>query len=158
MPAQVVTAQEQQNVKVIAESFLQWKIEPGTPGNLMSKAYFDQYRGAKDERQYALQGPKQGQSRKYLQYEEQTWGINLGWTDKGDAATQERVSRWFVTRREGTKDPVTYGETIALAYGGDAPSSSTMGAPSVSTSTGRTHRSSSGGSSVGRAPKASQRS
>lgn len=56
---------------------------------------------------------------RYLQWEKQTWGINLGWTDDESPATAKRVSRWFFTRKDGKDGPVTYGETVALGNGKD---------------------------------------
>ena len=43
------------------------------------------------ERNYNL---KNKQVRKFLQWEEQTFGINLGWTDDAEPATAKRVMRW----------------------------------------------------------------
>lgn len=66
------------------------------------------------ERNYNL---KNKQVRKFLQWEEQTFGINLGWTDDAEPATAKRVMRWFCTRNSRDAGPVRYGETIALGYG-----------------------------------------
>lgn len=62
---------------------------------------------------------KNSRTRKFLQWEEQSVGINLGWTDNAEPATAVRVSRWFLTRQSSSQGPVRYGETIALGYGKD---------------------------------------
>ena len=43
---------------------------------------------------------KNSRTRKFLQWEEQTFGINLGWTEDASpttAVSPPRVSRWFFT-------------------------------------------------------------
>lgn len=54
---------------------------------------------------------------KFLQYEKQTTGINLGWTDNASAATAKRVQRWFFRRDGGDESPIRYGEPVAMGYG-----------------------------------------
>lgn len=53
----------------------------------------------------------------YLQWEKQTLGINLGWTDHADADTATRTARWFLRRESADTAPVKYGERLALGYG-----------------------------------------
>jgi hypothetical protein len=53
----------------------------------------------------------------YLQWEKQTLGINLGWTDHADAATAQRTARWFLRRENGDLAPLKYGDRLALGYG-----------------------------------------
>lgn len=55
---------------------------------------------------------------RFLQYEKQTFGINLGWTDDESKATAAKVSRWFFTRTD-TTHPLRYGDTVAMGYGKD---------------------------------------
>ena len=54
---------------------------------------------------------------KFLQYEKQTAGLNIGWTNDASAATAKRVQRWFFRRDGENETPVRYGETIAMGYG-----------------------------------------
>lgn len=56
-------------------------------------------------------------TRKFLQWEEQTFGINLGWTSDAEPATAVRVSRWFFTRPADDSSPIRYGQSVALGYG-----------------------------------------
>jgi len=72
--------------------------------------------GGPSDRNYNL---KNSRTRRFLQWEEQTFGINLGWTDDDDPGTATRVSRWFIARPTGSAGPVRYGESIALGYGKD---------------------------------------
>jgi len=72
-----------------------------------------QFVGSAD-RNYNL---KNSRTRKFLQWEEQSFGINLGWTDNADPSTAVKVSRWFLTRQTSQQAPVRYGESIALGYG-----------------------------------------
>jgi len=60
---------------------------------------------------------KNSTQRRFLQWEEQTFGINLGWTDNASAATAVKVSRWFFTRPNHDPSPIRYGESVALGYG-----------------------------------------
>ena len=59
---------------------------------------------------------KNSMERRFLQWEPQTFGINLGWTDDASPATAVAVSRWFFTRSDTTR-PLRYGDTIAMGYG-----------------------------------------
>lgn len=112
-PAALAPA-DQAKVEEIAAKCKQWTIGPGLTGDVMSKAHFTD---GGERHLYALSNSKMGG--KFLQYEEQNYGINLGWTDHADPQTQKRVTRWFFARRDGTgKKPITYGEKIALANGG----------------------------------------
>jgi hypothetical protein len=56
---------------------------------------------------------------RYLQHEEQRFGINLGWTDDASAQTAAKVARWFFARESSDDGVLRYAETIALANGGD---------------------------------------
>ena len=65
-------------------------------------------------RNYNLKGSA---IRKYLQYEKQPFGINLGWTDDGSNETGDKVSRWFFDRGGNSESPIKFGEEIAIGYG-----------------------------------------
>ena len=55
-------------------------------------------------------------NRKFLQYEHQAFGINLGWTDDAEPETARKVARWvFVPQDGGTQ--LAYGEHIAMGFG-----------------------------------------
>jgi hypothetical protein len=98
----------------LIENFKQWNISPNSPsGPILPKASFT---GPAD-RNYSLKGKA---IRKFLQWEDQTWGINLGWTDNAEPETEKKVRRWFFTRNEESaagKTPIRYGETIAIGNG-----------------------------------------
>jgi hypothetical protein len=81
------------------------------PRPVVPKSTFD----GPAERNYFL---KNRQERKFLQHEDQTWGINLGWTDDAEPSTAKKVRRWFFARSGNAQGPVRYGETVALANGG----------------------------------------
>ncbi|MET0415483.1 MAG: hypothetical protein ABW022_05625 [Actinoplanes sp.] len=83
----------------LADAYKQWNIGVDQPGPVLPKG------------RYTLRNSR---SRKFLQYEKQTWGINLGWTDDATAAG---VARWFVTRKDGRTGPVPFEENVALANG-----------------------------------------
>jgi hypothetical protein len=92
----------------------QWKFDPKKPHHpLRAKTDFN----GPTNRNVNL---KNSMERRFLQWEHQTWGINLGWTDDASPATAARVSRWFFTRKD-TTHPIRYGDKIALGYG-SAPS------------------------------------
>ncbi len=96
-------------VSELVDHYKQWTIGADHAGQVLPKSHFEDA----PERSYNL---KNKALRKFLQYENQNWGINLGWTDDASPETGKRVARWFFTRRTGS-GPVTYGETIALANG-----------------------------------------
>ena len=100
-------------VEALVEIYKQWNIGPITTMPsvpVLPKKKFD----GLPERNYAL---KNKQNRKYLQHEDQTFGINLGWTDDATDETGLRVSRWFFVRKGDSAEPIEYGETIALGNG-----------------------------------------
>lgn len=91
--------------------YKQWMMGATKPKALvLPKAALDEY----PERSYNL---KNNTIRKYLQHEEQTFGINLGWTDDGSNETGDRVSRWFFANNDNANMPIRFGETIALGNG-----------------------------------------
>jgi hypothetical protein len=95
----------------IAEDYLkQWTILAAKPSTVLSKSSFD----GPVERNYNL---KNKQVRKFLQHEEQTFGINLGWTDDAEPATAAKVRRWFFKRSGDAQGRLLYGETVALGNG-----------------------------------------
>lgn len=101
----------QQEVAQAAESYKKWRIGANQRGEVKSKNRFDGH----PEFNYSL---KNMDTIKFLQYEEQTWGINLGWTDDASPETEKRVSRWFFTRQGDVGSAILYGEDIAFANGG----------------------------------------
>jgi hypothetical protein len=98
--------------QAITADFQQWMIGSNVSGFVLTKSSFD---GPVD-RSYNLKGLK---LRKFLQWEDQTFGINLGWTDNASAETSRKVSRWFFARHPSNREtgPIVYGETIAIGYG-----------------------------------------
>ncbi|MFZ4660547.1 MAG: hypothetical protein ACOYNY_26295 [Caldilineaceae bacterium] len=91
--------------------YKQWMIGATKPRTqLLSLAAFAE----NSTKRYNLKGSA---IRKYLQHEEQTLGINLGWTDDGSNETGDRVSRWFFARNGDGDLPIKYGEKIAIGYG-----------------------------------------
>jgi hypothetical protein len=110
-PAGHLPAAATSNAVTAAGYLKQWRFDPHHPGRLLyAKASFS--------------GPKSRntnlwnrQERRYLQWEDQTFGINLGWTDDASAATSVRVSRWFFTRSD-TTHPIRYGDKLAIGNGG----------------------------------------
>ena len=98
-----------EQVQGITDKFREWTID-NKRGELMPQKGWK-----KDwDRAYSLysSAPK-----RFLQYEEQTLGINLGWTESKSAETEKSVSRWFFTRQGSSTGPIRYGEKIAMGYG-----------------------------------------
>jgi hypothetical protein len=94
----------------LEEYYKQWGFGSDQTGFLMPKARF----ADSASRNYNL---KNATIRKFLQYEKQTLGINLGFTDDAEPATGRKVSRWFVARNGSQSQPVRFGETVAMGYG-----------------------------------------
>jgi hypothetical protein len=95
----------------MAREFKQWMI--GTnheSGSVLPKDRFEE----SPERNYNVKNAK---IRKFLQYEEQKLGINLGWTDDAEPSTGLKVARFFFARSAGNGEPIRFGETIAMGYG-----------------------------------------
>ncbi|MGI9098148.1 MAG: hypothetical protein ACR2H2_06590 [Solirubrobacteraceae bacterium] len=72
--------------------------------------------GGPKDRSYNLKNSK---VRKFLQWERQTFGINLGWTDDAEPETGRKVARWFFARAGNSNEPIKYGESIAIGNGND---------------------------------------
>lgn len=94
-------SQDKELAKAV-DVFLQWTIGADAPGIVTSG------------HRYTL---KNRTNRKFFQYEEQTWGINLGWTDDAEPSTAAKVRRWAFVGKGGAKAPMTYGQPVALAWG-----------------------------------------
>ncbi|TCZ61287.1 hypothetical protein [Roseicella aquatilis] len=99
-------------VATMAEELKQWVFGLGRSEPMFTKRKFD----GRPERNYNLKGMKTG---KFLQHEEQRFGINLGWTDDASAQTAAKVSRWFLAREAADDAALRYAEPVALANGGD---------------------------------------
>jgi hypothetical protein len=105
---QITSAQ----LEKLVENMKQWVIGAGEGKPVLPKTRFAEH----PERNYNLLGLT---IRKFLQHEEQTYGINLGWTDDASPQTGTKVARWFFVRGGTGDEPVRYGEAIALGNGGD---------------------------------------
>ncbi|MDQ0078272.1 hypothetical protein [Arthrobacter oryzae] len=99
-----------QEVQELASKYQEWIFGRGQNGDILSKPNFE--RNA--ERNCNLYNTD---SDLFFQYEEQRWGINLGWTSNAGEANATRTTRWFVARQNGMGSPITYGERVALGYG-----------------------------------------
>jgi hypothetical protein len=114
IPEKGVTAQDMSfaEAQAITADFQQWMIGSNVSGFVLTKSSFN---GPAD-RSYNLKGLK---LKKFLQHEDQTFGMNLGWTDNASAETSQKVSRWFFARHPSNREtgPIVYGETIAIGYG-----------------------------------------
>ena len=99
------------DLAVAVDYLKQWKFSSlAKPGSLLPKLEFS----GPAARNYYL---KNSQVRKFLQHEEQRWGINLGWTDDAEPSTAGKVTRWFLARNGTGNSPLKYGETLALGNG-----------------------------------------
>ena len=99
-------------IESLTADLKQWVIGGGRAGGVLLKRKFD----GSPERNYNLRGLK---INRYLQHEEQRFGINLGWTDDASPQTAAKVARWFFAREANDDGVLRYAETIALANGGD---------------------------------------
>ncbi|WP_028049777.1 hypothetical protein [Cellulomonas sp. URHD0024] len=89
----------------------QWMFDPNHPGHLLyTKSSFSGPASRNTNLKNKLE-------HRFLQWESQTWGINLGWTDDASPATATRVSRWFFTMGDEAR-PVRYGDLVAIGNGG----------------------------------------
>ena len=108
--AGVISAAATSDAETAAGYLKQWRFDPDHPNHLLyAKSSFS----GPARRNTNL---KNTMERRFLQYEHQTFGINLGWTDDASAATGARVSRWFFTRND-TTHPIRYGNTVAIGNG-----------------------------------------
>jgi len=94
----------------VATELKQWRFGPGSGNFIRPKRTFP----AHPERDVSLKGTK---LRKLLQYEHETFGINLGWSSDAEPATELRLRRWFLERAGDQNRPITFGEPVALANG-----------------------------------------
>ncbi len=108
-----MTSTVSHEISLVVDYLKQFMFDPNHSSHtLLTKADF----GGPANRNYNL---KNSRTRKFLQWERQSFGINLGWTDDAEPATATKVSRWFLSRRTSDQNPVRYGETLALGYGKD---------------------------------------
>src|SRR5215831_7298670 len=89
----------------LVEGMKQWVIGAGDDKPVLPKTRFADH----PEVNYNLLGLI---IRKFLQHEEKTYGINLGWTDDASPQTGAKVARWFFVRGGTGDEPVRYGEVI----------------------------------------------
>jgi hypothetical protein len=54
---------------------------------------------------------------RYVGWESQRWGVNLGWSDDATNDTAHKMARWFFCRQSRSNQSVCYGEPIAMGYG-----------------------------------------
>jgi len=108
--SQTTLTAEAVDVTAATTALKQWVLIPASGTHVLQKNSF----GEHQERNFALKGTK---INRYLQWEDQTFGINIGWTDDASPNTAHRVTRWFVNREAGSEKPITYGEHIALGNG-----------------------------------------
>jgi hypothetical protein len=94
----------------MVKKFKQWTISPNGPaGQILPKPVF----AGPADRNYSLKCEDGPQT--FLYWKEQTFGFNIEWTERPDAATEQKVRRWFF-HKQGS-GPVGYGDLIALGYG-----------------------------------------
>jgi hypothetical protein len=91
-------------------AFAEWMIGAGRTDPVTSQRAFPAQPGGR----FNLKNKK---THRFLQHEHQTFGINLGWTDRADPDTATAVSRWFFTGQGAPSKPITYGEVIAPGNG-----------------------------------------
>jgi len=54
---------------------------------------------------------------RYVGWEKQKLGVNLGYSDDATTETAHKMARWFFRRQDGSTRKVRYGELIAMGYG-----------------------------------------
>lgn len=101
---------DESRAQAVANDMKQWIISANSATPILTKANW----AADPGRSYSLKNSKLS---RFLQYEKQKVGINLGWTDDASAATEPKVARWFFTRSGSATGPVAYGEFLAMGYG-----------------------------------------
>lgn len=109
-PATAATAQPAPAAKA-ASQLKQWMFDPNHHHHpLRGKSSF----AGPADRNTNL---KNSNTRHFLQWEKQLFGINLGWTDDASPQTAVRVTRWFFTRPNNDESPLKYGDAFAMGYG-----------------------------------------
>jgi hypothetical protein len=97
-------------VNQLVETYKQWMVGANKRRPLMPQNAFREG----SDHNYDL---KNLQERKFLHWEHQTWGLNIGWTDDASPSTASRAARWFFARPGGGTEQIKYGEPIAIGYG-----------------------------------------
>jgi hypothetical protein len=98
-------------VEEAVELYKQWLLGATKPRRpVLPQATFKEG----SDRNYSL---KNNQFIRYLQWEKQTFGINLGWTDDATNETGDKRARWFFARQGNGTGPIRFGETIAIGFG-----------------------------------------
>ena len=97
---------------LVIDWYTQWTFDFDRPRHtLLSKRSFSD-----SGRNYNLRSDS---ARRYLQWERQWFGVNIGWTDDVKPATARKVARWFLRRPGTDSTPLKYGEKLALGNGGN---------------------------------------
>jgi hypothetical protein len=99
-----------EQVAPLVSNTKQWMFGSAGSGQVLAKQTFL----ARADRNYWLKNRK---VRKFLQYEHQDVGINLGWTDDAEPGTAAKVSRWFFALPNRADRAIRLGEPIAMGYG-----------------------------------------
>ena len=97
-------------VNELAKKYKQWMVGANRRRPLMPQNAFKEG----SDRNYDL---KNLLERKFLHWEHQSWGMNIGWTDDASPTTDAKASRWFFARPGGTLQQIKYAEPIAIGYG-----------------------------------------
>jgi hypothetical protein len=97
----------------IADAIKQWTIglhQP--PGEVFSRAFWGSEQELRGK--YNLYSER---TQRFLQWEKQFWGMNLGYTDDASAETARKRARWFVARSTNDTGPIRYGEPVSIGFG-----------------------------------------
>lgn len=95
-----------------ASPFATWMVNANTGGSILPTTPGSSARG------HSL---KNRSVRKFLQYEQQRRGINLGWTDDASATTERASRGWLFSRPTRGSEPIRFGELIAVGWNRSKP-------------------------------------
>jgi hypothetical protein len=101
------------DIETAVDSFREWELAGGRfqgPQPVLPLAKFS-------EGSDHLHNLKSYSQRRFLHWEEQTFGINLGYTDDAEPETARKVARWFFARKGSGTGPIVYGEAVAMGFG-----------------------------------------
>jgi len=55
-------------------------------------------------------------TRKFLHYERNRYGINIGWTSNASSSTERASRKWRIVRSTNSTGPLRYGEKVAIGW------------------------------------------
>lgn len=95
--------------KKMASMYQNWVINPNNKGSVMVSPRG----GSGPIYPVSIKGLT---TRKFLHYEKNKYGINIGWTNDASKSTEKANRNWRIERSGNSSGPLRYGEKVAIGW------------------------------------------